>query len=332
MILIFLFTVSACLRKLTNEKENLPSQTTDEVDYLKNLDLLIQESPHDASLYSQRAAYYLDNDFLLSALHDTQKALEIDSTNTDYWLLLGDVYFKMGKFSESRSIIEKVVNQYPENMVAKLKYAEFQLYLADYPKVFNLVNEVLRQSPYNAKAYFLKGMAYLELKDTTLALSSFQTAVDIDPDYFHAHMQIGLINSAKLQPLCVEHFKQAMRLNPLKPESYYALGYYYQNVGRINEAIDTYKALLYNIPGNPAALFNLGYIYLLYKKEYPLAIQYFSEAVAVDSKYTEAYYNRGYAYELSGNKQAAIRDYQNALALNSNFDLALKGLKRLGMK
>lgn len=299
--------------------------------YLENLDLLIRESPDDPELYYRRGRFHLENDNVFSALNDAQKALELDSSQSAYWLLLADVQFKLGKFSETRSLLEKVLQRDPNNTHALLNYAEFQLYLQDYPKVFEYVNRVLQKAPYTARAYFIKGMAYLEMGDTALAQSSFETVVDIDPEHFHAHMQLGILHGARLSPLCESYYRQAMRLNPQKPESYYGLAYYYQQTKQTDKAIDMYKVLLHNVPGNPAALFNLGYLYLLEKREYPIAIQYFSEAIRYDGKYAEAYYNRGYAYELMGEKDAAVRDYQNALALKPDFGLAKIGLKRLGI-
>lgn len=298
--------------------------------YLENLDLLIRESPNNPELYYRRGRFHLESDNVFSALNDVQKALELDSSRSAYWLLLADVQFKLGKFSETRQILEKVLQRDPDNTDALLNYAEFQLYLRDYPKVFEYVNRVLQKAPYTARAYFIKGMAYLEMGDTALAQSSFETVIDIDPEHFHAHMQLGILHGARLSPLCEPHYRQAMRLNPQKPESYYGLAYFYQQTGQTDKAMDMYKVLLHNVPGNPAALFNLGYLYMLEKKEYPTAIEYFSEAIRYDGKYAEAYYNRGYAYELMGNKEAALRDYQNALALKPDFGLPKKGLKRLG--
>ncbi|MCS6982010.1 MAG: tetratricopeptide repeat protein [Flavobacteriales bacterium] len=313
-----------------SQKSKSNSNLTDS--YLDNLNLLIEESPRNPELYYQRGTFHLEKDNVFSALRDARKAVELDSSKAEYHLLLADVHFKLGQFSETRKILEKLLVRFPEHTETLLKNAEFQLYLQDYPKVFELVNRALQQSAYIPRAYFIKGIAYLEMKDTALAQSSFETVVDLDPDYFHAHMQLGLIYGARLNPLCEYHFRQAMRLNPQKPESYYGLAYYYQQIGEIDKAIDMYKVLLHNVPGNPAALFNLGYLYLLEKKEYRIAIEYFSEAIKYDSKYAEAFYNRGYAYELLGNVQAAAQDYRNALALKPDFRLARKGLTRLGFK
>ncbi|MCS6979103.1 MAG: tetratricopeptide repeat protein [Flavobacteriales bacterium] len=323
--------MAGCLGRGGDATQNTKIVEGSTPSYLQNLDLLIEESPDNPQLYYQRGRYHLEQNNLLSALADAQKALVLDSLKADYWLLLADVWFKMQKFSDTRSILEKVLQNDPDNIPARLNYAEFQLYLQDYPKVFENVNRVLEKAPYTARAYFIKGMAYLEMKDSALAQSSFETVVDLDPEHFHAHMQLGLLYGARLNPLCESYYRQAMRLNPSKPESYYGLGYYYQNTGQIDKAIDMYKVLLHHVPGNPAALFNLGYLYMLEKKEYKIAIEYFSEAIRYDNKYTEAFYNRGYAFELLGNTTAAAQDYRNALALDPDFRLAKAGLKRLGL-
>ena len=302
----------------------------DTLGVLSNLNLLIEEDPDNPELYFQRAQYHLEQDNVFSGTADVEKAIRLDSTKAKYFVLLSDFNFVMSRIPQVKTNLSNAIRLEPENTDALLKFAEFQLYLQDYPLVFEHINKALKVNPYLAKGYFLKGMAYMEMKDTVLAISSFQTCVEQDPEYFHAHMQLGLIFSAKEDPICVTYFNNAIRVNPTKPEAHYALGYYYQEHGRPEEALACYDNMLRVSPGNASAFYNKGYVFLVYLKNYDEAVRYFTEAIKVEPRYADAYYNRGFAYELKGNKQAARLDFENALRIEPEHTLAEKGLKRIG--
>ncbi|MGC4058538.1 MAG: hypothetical protein QM743_10540 [Chitinophagaceae bacterium] len=58
-------------------------------------------------------------------------------------------------------------------------------------EAFTEINTVLRRNPYSGEAYFLKEMVYKNLKDTNKALSSFQTSIQVDPQYQPSFLQLG---------------------------------------------------------------------------------------------------------------------------------------------
>lgn len=330
---IYLVILSSCVFLFScgnGKKSGKSNEVGDTLSVLANLDLLIQEDPNNAELYFQRAEYHYGQDNVFSGKVDIEKAISLDSTKAKYFNLLADFHLVMREIPQVKQSLSHALKLEPENTDALLKYAEFQLYLQDYPQVFENVNKALKINQYLSKGYFLKGMAYIEMKDTTLAISSFQTCVEQDPEYYHAHMQLGSIFAAKDEPICVTYFNNAIRVNPSKPEAYYALGYYYQEHGMYQEAMLTYDNMLKVSPGNAAALYNKGYIDLVYLADYDDAIQWFTQAVKADPRYADAYYNRGRCYEKKGNKAAAIQDFQNALRIEPKHELSALGLKRLG--
>lgn len=302
----------------------------DTLGVLSNLDLLIAEEPDNADLYYQRAQYHLEEDNVFSGKADVEKAIQLDSTKAKYFTLLADFNLVMSKIPEVKTNLANALRLEPENTDALLKYGEFQLYLQDYPAVFENVNKALKLNPYLAKGYFIKGMAYTEMKDTAMAISSFQTCVEQDPEYYHAHMQLGLLFAAKHDPICINYFNNAIRVNPEKPEAYYALGFFYQEHGNYEDALLCYDNMLKVSPKNAAALYNKGYVHLVYLDHYDEAIDWFTQTIQVDPRYADAYYNRGYAYELKSNKAAARQDYQNAIRVQPDHKLAEQGLRRVG--
>ncbi len=70
---------------------------------------------------------------------------------------------------------------------------------------------------------------------------------------------------------------------------------------------------------------------MVYLEMFREAINYFNKAINFAPDYVEAYYNRGYCYELLGDHHNARADYQRALNIRTNYDLAIQGLNRLDM-
>lgn len=301
----------------------------DTLSVLGNMDLLIADDPNNPELYYQRAQYHLEQDNVFSGKADIEKAIELDSTQAKYFVLASDFNLVMGKIPEVKTNLTNALRLDPKSTDALLKFAEFQLYLQDYPLVFENVNKALKENKYLAKGYFLKGMAYMEMKDTAMAISSFQTCVEQDAEYYHAHMLLGKIFASKNEPISITYFNNAIRVNPMKPEAYYALGFFYQENGQYEEAMLTYDNMLKVSPGNASALYNKGYINLIYLKNYDAAIDWFTQVVKVEPRYADAFYNRGRAYELKGNKAAAKVDFENALRVTPGHELSEIGLKRV---
>jgi tetratricopeptide (TPR) repeat protein len=70
-----------------------------------------------------------------------------------------------------------------------------------------------------------------------------------------------------------------------------------------------------------------------YRKEglYDQAIADYSQAIALNPNYANAYNNRGIAYEYKNQRDQAIADYRMALKIDPNHQSSLSALKRLGV-
>jgi len=101
----------------------------------------------------------------------------------------------------------------------------------------------------------------------------------------------------------IEHFKDAVSLDPglENAKIYLATAYLAQyipgvdspeNLGNANAAIEQYKAVLEQDPGNVNSIKGIAYLYLQMKK-FDDAKQYYHKAIQVDPNDPEAYYSIG---------------------------------------
>jgi tetratricopeptide (TPR) repeat protein len=293
------------------------------------LNAKIKADPENADLYDERAALLTEAGELDEALADIRTALNFDSTKAKYFLTLSDVYFAQGKIKNCKASIEKALKLDPEYADADLKYAELNLYFKDYKTTMEYIAKALEVDKINAKAYFMKGMTYKETGDTAKAVAALQTAVDQDPEYYNAYIQLGLLFSTRKNPLAIDYFNNAIKLNAKSVEARYGLGMYYQETEDYDKAIIEYDSILRINPKYKYAHYNLGYIHLVYLKVYSQAVKHFSNAIICDPKYAEAYYNRGYCYELMGDVENAKLDYNKAIELKPNYEKPIDGLNRI---
>jgi len=142
-------------------------------------------------------------------------------------------------------------------------------------------------------------------------------------------LQLGDLYAIKKDPLAEAYLKNALKIRPKSIEALYMLGMYYQENSEYAKAIEVYQNLAQIDSSFREAPYNIGYIYMVYLKDFKQAISYFTESLKKDPEYHQAYFNRGYAYELSGDYKMATEDYQRSLKIKVNYDKAIEGLNRI---
>ena len=296
---------------------------------LKQLDAQLLDQPNNSDLYHKRATYYFSKKKYDESYADVNKAINIDSTKAEYFLTVADLYFVANKTATVKTSLEKCISLDKKNIDAMLKLAELYLYVRKHEQSMKFINMALKVNQYNSKAYFMKGMNYKELKDTARAISSMQTAVEQDQEYYNAFIQLGILCAAKKNPLAVQYYKNAIRIKVNSAEALYNLGKCYQDMGEWTNALETYTNLLQIDPSSKNAHYNIGVIHLINFKKYDLAISHFTEAINIEPKYVQAYYGRGVCYQSKGDVKRSIIDFQSCLDINPKFEPAQIALKVL---
>ncbi|MDD3877316.1 MAG: tetratricopeptide repeat protein [Bacteroidales bacterium] len=330
LVTAFLLTGISCNNSGKEKiKENEIIATDPTAENLKILNDKIAQTPDDPALYNGRALIYLNLNNIDSAFRDINHALLLDSNKAEYYITLSDIYFAAGMVQNTLASLEKALIKNPTSNDALLKKAELHIYFEQYLEAIELAEKAISFERVNPKAYFIKGMTCKLNGDTANAIKNLQICVDQDPEYYHAYMQLGILFSSRRNPVAVEYYNNALNINPQSTEALYGLGMYYQENDLLNEALGTYNSLLLIDSTYKYAHYNIGYIHLVYLEMYREAIKYFNKAIQYDPNYVEAYYNRGYCFELLGDLMNARADYQHALSLRANYNLAIEGLNRI---
>lgn len=327
-IFLFVSVLAAC--KEGGKDESKDSALTRSA-AIKNLTERIEQDPGNHKLYYERGRLLnrMEEDSL--ALEDFKAAAKLDSSKAEYFSAIGDLMFEHKDISGSIKYIQKALSLNPDDPAAHLKMAKMFVYTKDYTKAFSEINVVLRQDVYNAEGYFLKGMIYKDMKDTTKALSSFLTAAEVDPEYREAILQLALLNGYKNDPVALQYYDKAFKLDTGDVFPIYAKGVYYQDRSNFEKAKEFYREAILRDQQYANAYFNTGYI-LMQQDSFEKARRQYDLLTKIEPGDFEAYYNRGLCSEMLGRKDEAIADYRQALVFNANYETAKVALKRLEAK
>lgn len=297
---------------------------------LPGLDRLIRENPKNPALFAKRAKLYAGKKNYPQALNDITIALRLDSLNPTYFISQAEYYIFNGEPNSAKKRLAQCLKMYPENVDVMLKMAEIHLYLKEYGQAKLMLQQVMPVNDDLAQIYFIQGLIALETRDTAGAIRNFQVAIDKDPTNYAAFIQAGKIYSGQGNPLAVQYLKSAIELQPRMYEAHYLLGYYYQEHRLLDEAHQEYDYISTRIDSTVAdPYFNRGYIEMVYKGNFEEAAKWFGKAIYWNPNYADAWYNRGFSYELIGKLAKARADYQKAMEVQPNFPLAIKGLNRI---
>ncbi len=327
LLLFILLYISACKQQTNQVVAEAATMPNEIMAITKKID----KNQNDAPLLYQRAQLYrmFDNDSL--ALRDLEKAVKIDTTKSAYFSAIGDILFDNKDISGSVKWFQRAISIDPNDETAHLKIANIFLFSKEHQKAFAEINKVLQMNVYNADAYFLKGLCYKDMGETARAISSFQTAVQTEPRYFDGFMQLGLLYTKKKDPLALQYFDNAIKVDSTNMEAHYAKAMFYQSQEEFEKAKAVFKRALSINRNYAEAHYNMGWM-LLQQDSTEKARREFERVIILSPDNAKAYYNRGLCYEILGNFQNAKDDYEQARIFDAEFDLPQKALERLNSK
>lgn len=169
------------------------------------------------------------------------------------------------------------------------------------------------------------------------AIDYYRRAIAWEPGSAFLNASLGeayfsyAVNLRKPQLLtaAVDYLEEALRKNPLDPTPYFELAmiyrYAYDKPGADKEKMLSestqmlFKGLAFD-PFNPSFYNELGINHMASGK-YADAKRFFTEALKLEPLYLKAHYNLGRAYEIMGENELALREYNEIIKIRKKFKL-----------
>lgn len=300
-----------------------PEQTAVSVSSnVDSLEAAILEAPNTPEPYHARAQYKATQGDPQGAFEDWGLALKADSTFSPAWEKRIDMLYRMQNMEACLTELNTCIRFAPESTPCLMRRAEFNIHLNQFERAFDDLNQALRIDNQLHEAYWMKGKIYGANGDTEKAISSLQTAIEVNPSFFDGFISLGLFLAELGDPIAEEFYRSAIELRPFSVEAHYNLAMFLQEERRLDDALAEYREILALDSSNATASFNQGYIHLEYYAQYDSAAYWFTEAIKRLPYYHQAFFNRGLARESLGDPSGAISDYSEALHIKPDYTVA----------
>jgi tetratricopeptide (TPR) repeat protein len=119
--------------------------------------------------------------------------------------------------------------------------------------------------------------------------------------------------------------------NPKSAQAYNNRCQAYNRIEETGKALNDCNNAIKLQPNNASAYNNRGWAYEI-RKEYDLALADYTKAIQLDQRFALAYANRGDVHFKKGDRAKAATEYRLALEIDPQNDVALNGMKRLGLR
>jgi tetratricopeptide (TPR) repeat protein len=158
------------------------------------------------------------------------------------------------------------------------------------------------------------------------AVNAFARAVDLRPDFAHAHYNLGLALRAAGQPeSAAGALARAVELAPDAAEPLQTFAHLLHSLGRYQQAVRGYRKLVELRPDDPAAHTSLGTsLHML--GDLNSARDCYLRALKLNPDYAQAHSNLGTAYQSLRDVDSADACFRRALSLTPGHQDALAGL------
>lgn len=341
----FLSSCKGEVKPVDTPSSNPTEKTKDSVSKspLAKIEELIIASPNSEEGYYKRANYYYQTNDPESAFKDINRALKIAPSNPNVNLLKGQIYVKLNKLELGIPFLERAVELDSLHTNANLELAYYYLAGKNYEPSLNLINRIIQKDKFLSRPYYLKGMWYEQQGRNELAISSYQTAIERNPNYYEAYLALGALHDKMDNPLAIQYFNSALTIYPNRSdkqvEAWRLKGMSYYEHEEYEEAIICFDTILSYDPTFYVAHYDIGssLLKMCYKENSKQkndslvqeAFVQFEQALKQNVNYIDAIYNRAVCYEEMGNVSKAKSEYKRILELEVNYEPAIEALNRL---
>jgi tetratricopeptide (TPR) repeat protein len=324
VLIVMTFSMGSCSHKGEVKSES------------QNIDSLFVLFPDSVPILVKHGNKMLQEYNYEQAMADGAKAFRLDSNNLDARLLYADVLNNRPLRTVADVVLAqqhfKIIHKKePKNLKGLIGLASTYSQQQDFDNSFRYINEALRIDKKYRDAYILKGSNYLSFGNVEKAKSSYETAIQQDPEFFEAYLALGLLYQADSNEISIEYLTTAHNLKPKNMEIIYTLAYAKQQFRRFEEAKNLYRKMAADTSDYyvSQALFQQGFIKQFEEGQLDSAIYFYKSALKTEPMYVEAWHNLGLCYVDNGEVSMALKAFSSALKYNPEFELSRKEAAKL---
>lgn len=180
-----------------------------------------------------------------SSIEYANKVLEIDNRNAAAYFLKAVNHLDMGDTTKAIANLKQTVEYDQQHFKAYLNLGI--LYSVKHDKLaIDYFNNALEIKPDNPDVYYNIGLFYQNVDSLNKAMNAYAQLLQIDPNYKHAHFNLGYIHYQYLRvnEQALKHFEDAVKCDPKYYQAIYMRGLCYEAMGDEKRAKAEYTRAL----------------------------------------------------------------------------------------
>lgn len=265
--------------------------------------------------------YKMANDTTLSAEVRawSQKILDDPSRDDYYAERAMALISNEKKFKLAITDLEKAIKMNPNKGIYQTKLADAYFGNNETYKAKEAYLKAITANVHDAEPLFKTGQFFLFVKNYVEAKRYLSEAMKEDPSYPKIYFFMGQIYKETQDTLkAVEYYKRAVQIDAGDFDSYLQLGQIYTQQHN-PEAITYLDAAINTNDGIDEAWYARGYYYQM-AGDWKKAMLDYQKTITLNPFHSYAYYNAGYIYFSQGNWKLATRHFELAFKANDTFD------------
>jgi len=210
----------------------------------------------------------------------------------------------------------------------------------EYEKAESILEDVLKTKEDMPDVHNMLGLIYHEQGKFTKAIKSFTRALELNPNYTEAYLNLAVISSdtgmhneakAALEKVAAkDKTKRKGELDPYVANKlanmYSEIGDIYSSIGKLKEARIEYEKALKLCPEYVDIMVKMGNL-SRDEKKYDEAIEIYQKAKSIGRDHPPVYLNLGIAYYSKGDKEKARDEWERTLKKDPDNIMAKSYLK-----
>ena len=286
-------------------------------------------------IYAHLGAAYIRLKAYQEAIDALQNAIALDADLVDANYYLGYAYIEQGHYDKAIPHLERAIAIAPNLKRAYYNLARAHRELGNLEAATHAVTETLRLDPNYQRAHELanlikqahynRGITYLDDERYSEAITAFQNAITLDPDFTTAHYNLGLTYlKMETYPRAVDALQKTIALDSTYKAAHHSLALAYLGQQELGKARDAARDALKLDPNYQPGRSLLEAIDPSFtpsetQTTTPSEPEQPANRQIVVKPRQETHYELGIAYKDSKMHTEAIAEFQKAINLDQDF-------------
>lgn len=228
------------------------------------LKAFVSAAPKEEERWIQASDFYLGKNKKSEAEQLLKEGIRQNHKSFKLRFALSALYMTTGRADQTLAVLEECLKlekdpANPDVLHTKNSLAQFYLARQDVDKALAYVSEVLKESPKNIDANFIKGTISLKKRDGIQAVAAFRTVVNERPQFIPGHISLAEAHAVNNEMnLAFDTLQNALKIQPDSRDVVRAMARLYAIQKDFKNAESRYRKLLEREPKDLEVRADLG--------------------------------------------------------------------------